>query len=86
MYCKDNRPFRLSNLFSRYRSRDDPQEVSSHDLYWENKIDQRKRFINATEKLGKIDELALHLVFFIQIRQLKEKAFPLVMRDAFLLP
>jgi len=86
MYCKDNRPFRLSILFSRYRSRDDLQEVSSHDLYWENKIDQRKRFINATEKLGKIEELALHLVFFIQIRQLKEKAFPLVMRDAFLLP
>ena len=54
-------------------------------MIWENKIDQRKRFIIATEKLGKIEELALHLVFFIQIRQLKEKAFPLVMRDAFLL-
>lgn len=55
-------------------------------IIWENKIEQRKRFINATEKLGKIEELALHLIFFIQIRQLKEKAFPLVMRDVFLLP
>ena len=63
--------------------------VSSHDLHWENIIDKQKRFINATEgnkkiqkieKLGKIEKLALHLVLFIQIRQLKEKTFPLVMR------
>ena len=63
--------------------------ASSHDLHWENIIDKQKRFINATEgnkkiqkieKLGKIEKLALHLVLFIQIRQLKEKTFPLVMR------
>lgn len=63
--------FRLSILFSQYRSCDDTQEsrtfssshagflmnttkvqtseVSSHDLFWENKFDKRKRSVMVDE-------------------------------------
>ena len=85
MYRKDNR-LSLVDFFFPIQIMHVTIPRKFRHMIWENKIDQRKRFINATEKLGKIEELALHLVFFIQIRQLKEKAFPLVMRDAFLLP